>query len=182
DAAQDEDIPIITPGDVLGGNGFGNNEYGKASLGYLAMKDLLGDDLFKKCLHEYMNRWHGKHPIPWDFFYTFNDVAKKNLNWFWNNWYFTNGYIDLSLQKVSKTANGWSIAIGNIGGFAAPGNAIIKYKDGSTETKHFSPAIWEKNQKLALLNITTKKKIQSVEIDGGIFMDANVSDNTWTSK
>ncbi|MES1216273.1 MAG: M1 family metallopeptidase [Bacteroidota bacterium] len=182
DAAQDEDIPIITPGDVLGGNGFGNNEYGKASLGYLAMKDLLGDDLFKKCLHEYMNRWHGKHPIPWDFFYTFNDVAKKNLNWFWNNWYFTNGYIDLSLQKVSKTANGWSIAIGNIGGFAAPGNAIIKYKDGSTETKHFSPAIWEKNQKQVLLNITTKKKIQSVEIDGGIFMDANVSDNTWTAK
>jgi aminopeptidase N len=47
------------------------------------MKDLLGDELFKKCLHEYMNRWHGKHPLPWDFFFTFNDVTKKNLNWFW---------------------------------------------------------------------------------------------------
>jgi Peptidase family M1 domain len=182
DAAQNEDIPIITPGDVLSGAGFGNNEYGKASLGYLAMKDLLGDALFKKCLQEYMNRWHGKHPLPWDFFYTYNDVAKKNLNWFWNNWYFTNGYIDLTIQKVTKTPSGWSIAIENTGGFVTPGDAIIKYTDGSSETKHFSPVVWEKNQKLTLLNISTKKKIQSVEINGGIFMDANEADNKWTAK
>ena len=39
------------------------------------MKDLLGDAEFKKCLHAYMDRWHGKHPIPWDFFNTFNDVT-----------------------------------------------------------------------------------------------------------
>ena len=71
DPSAEEDIPIITPGDVLTGSGLGNNEYGKAALGYLAIKDLLGDELFKKCLHEYMNRWHGKHPIPWDFFLYF---------------------------------------------------------------------------------------------------------------
>ena len=51
DPSPDEEIPIVTPGDnITGSNGLGNNEYGKASLGYLAMKDLLGDDLFKKCL------------------------------------------------------------------------------------------------------------------------------------
>ena len=89
DRSTDEDIPIITPAyNLTGGGGYGNNEYGKPSLGYLAMKDLLGDELFKKCLHEYMNRWHGKHPIPWDFFYTFNDASGKNLNWFWTNWFF----------------------------------------------------------------------------------------------
>jgi hypothetical protein len=67
DLNAEEEIPIITPGNNLGGVGLGNNEYGKASLGYLAVKDLLGDDLFKKALHEYMDRWHGKHPIPWIF-------------------------------------------------------------------------------------------------------------------
>ena len=38
-----EDLPIITPEDVLKGVAYGNNAYGKASLGYLAVKDLLGD-------------------------------------------------------------------------------------------------------------------------------------------
>ena len=47
DPSSDEDLPIIIPGNVRSGEGFFNNEYGKASLGYLAMKDLLGDALFK---------------------------------------------------------------------------------------------------------------------------------------
>jgi aminopeptidase N len=38
----------------LSGAGYGNNSYGKASLSYLALKDLLGDDLCKKGLHTYM--------------------------------------------------------------------------------------------------------------------------------
>ena len=70
-----EDLPIITPADALTGAAYGNNAYGKAALGYLALKDMLGDDLFRQALHGFMDRWHGKHPIPWDFFNTFNDVA-----------------------------------------------------------------------------------------------------------
>ena len=97
DPSSAEDIPIITPADALTGRGFGNNEYGKASLGYLAAKDLLGDQLFKACLHAYMNRWNGKHPIPWDFFNTFNNISTQDLNWFWHAWFFTNGYIDFSV-------------------------------------------------------------------------------------
>jgi Peptidase family M1 domain len=179
DPSADEDIPIITPGDVFIGSGLGNNEYGKAAIGYLAMKDLLGDELFKKCLHEFMNRWHGKHPIPWDFFYTFNNASGKNLNWFWNNWYFSNGYIDLAIQKVTTAATGSTIAIKNIGGFPAPVNIILNYTDGSSDTKHITPVVWEKDQKQALIKITTKKKIKSIELNGGIFMDADMTNNFW---
>ena len=75
DPSPIEDLPIITPGDMLRGAAYGNNAYGKPSLGYLAVKDLLGDDMFRKCLHAFIDRWHGKHPIPWDFFNTFNDVV-----------------------------------------------------------------------------------------------------------
>src|SRR5262249_49227333 len=60
DNSMEEDLPIITPSNVLNGAAYANNAYGKPSLGYLAMKDMLGDSLFKKCLNEYMNRWHGK--------------------------------------------------------------------------------------------------------------------------
>jgi peptidase M1-like protein len=179
DPSAEEDIPIITPGNMLTGAGLGNNEYGKPSLGYLAMKDLLGDAMFKKCLHEYISRWHGKHPIPWDFFYTFNDASGKNLNWFWSNWFFSNYYIDLAVDKVTKTTTGYEIIIKNIGGYASPVDVVMNYNDGSTEKVHQTPGIWEKNPKQTTVSITTKKKIQSVELKGGIFMDADESNNVW---
>jgi len=179
DPNAEEDIPIITPGNVLTGVASGNNQYGKASLGYLAVKDMLGDVLFKKCLHAYMQRWNGKHPIPWDFFYTFNDVSGKNLNWFWSNWFFSNGYIDLAIEKAAKASGGYSVNLRNIGGFAAPVNVIVTYTDGQTETFHQTSAIWEKDQQATKVLIKTSKTISSIKLDGDIFMDADLSNNSY---
>jgi hypothetical protein len=39
--------------------------------------------------------------------------------------------------------------------------------------------LWKADLKKAIVNITTKKKIKSVEINGGIFMDADESNNSW---
>lgn len=182
DPSPGEDMPIISPGDKMTGEGFGNNEYGKASLGYFAMKDLLGDELFKKCLHAYMDRWHGKHPIPWDFFFTFNDVSGKNLNWFWSNWFFSHNYIDLAIKAIKQSGNDYSVTIENIGGMAAPVNIIVNYSDGTKESFHQTPAIWQNNQQQAIVKISPKKKVQSINLDRGIFMDADETNNTWKKK
>jgi hypothetical protein len=179
DPSQEEDLPIITPANVLKDVAYGNNAYGKPSLAYLAMKDMLGDDLFRKCLHEYMDRWHGRHPTPWDFFYTFNNVAAKNLNWFWNNWFFTNNYIDLAIDKVE----GNNVLINNIGGFAIPFDIVIHYADGSSDRQHQTSAIWSSNEKKAQVTVTpaSGKKIRSLELKGGIYVDADITNNSWTA-
>ncbi|MDN3580952.1 M1 family metallopeptidase [Mucilaginibacter flavus] len=177
DAVTSEDLPIITPSSELRA-GYGNNSYGKPSLSYFALKDMLGDELFKKALHGYMDRWHGKHPIPWDYFNSMNDVSGRNLNWFFNNWFFTNYYIDLSLQKISKASDGYVADIKNVGGFAIPFDVKITYTDGTTETKHQTPAVWERDQKQVSINLKTAKTIKTVTLDGGIFMDATEKDNT----
>lgn len=182
DLSPDEELPIITPGPDLNGGGLGSNEYGKPSLGYLAVKDMLGDELFKKCLHEYMDRWHGKHPLPWDFFNTFNNASGKDLNWFWNNWFFSHYYIDLAINNVSKSSNGYSIKIENIGGMAAPFDVVLSYADGTTERFHQTPMVWQKNQKQITVTVPSKKIAQSVKLDGGIYMDANEKDNVWNKK
>jgi aminopeptidase N len=166
---------------VLKGAAYGNNAYGKAALGYLAVKDMLGDAQFRKSLHAFMDRWHGRHPIPWDFFNTFNDVSGQNLNWFWNNWYFSNNYIDMAVASVSRTDHGYSLTIDNIGGMAAPVDVRVKYSDGDTATFHQTPAIWESNQKRAIVRIPTEKTISSLDLDGGIWMDADTANNGWTA-
>lgn len=179
DPSSDEEIPIITPGDAMTGQGFGNNEYGKAALGYLAMKDLLGEETFKKCLLAYMDRWHGKHPIPWDFFYTFNDVSGNHLNWFWNAWFFSPTFIDISIEEVKKVKQGYQITLKNIGGMPAPVDIIVNYQDGSSEIFHQTPSIWEESIKQVNLNIKVKNNVKSIHLDGGIFMDADESNNEW---
>ncbi|HLX66092.1 MAG TPA: hypothetical protein VKR41_03820, partial [Puia sp.] len=179
--SHDKENPIITPGpDVT--FGVGNNEYGKPSLSYLALKDLLGDKLFKKALHTYMNNWNGKHPIPWDYFYSMEKGSGKDLNWFFYNWFFTPGYIDLDLVSAGKIGKGYALDIKNIGGFAVPFNVIATYDDGSTETFHQTPKVWERNQKEISVTIKTGKTAKSLTLDGGIFMDANEEDNTWVSQ
>ncbi|WP_342647489.1 M1 family metallopeptidase [Mucilaginibacter sp. CSA2-8R] len=181
DPSSYEDLPIITPTSELN-MAAGNNEYGKASLSYLALKDMLGDELFKKALHTYMDNWHGKHPIPWDYFNSMNAGSGRNLNWFFNNWFFTNGYIDLAVDNVAKTKTGVNITIKNIGGFAAPFDAVITYTNGSSDTLHRTSAFWESNQKQATLALKNTKAVKSVKLDGGIFMDADENNNTWNAK
>jgi hypothetical protein len=171
DAATTEDLPIITPSSELKA-GYGNNAYGKPSLSYLALKDMLGDALFKKSLHEYMDRWHGKHPIPWDYFNSMSNASGQDLTWFFNNWFFTNHYIDLAV-----TASGNTVTVQNIGGFAVPFDMNVEYIDGTKATLHQSPAVWQANQQQAV--ITVPKAVKSVRLDGGIFMDANERDNSF---
>jgi hypothetical protein len=174
------DLPIITPADALTGGSYGVNAYGKAALGYLAMKDLLGDELFAECLHAYMQRWHGKHPTPWDFFYTFDNVSGRELDWFWRDWYFSNGYIDLAVDNVRKADGGYDVDIKNIGGFDAPVDLVLSYSDGSTQRVHETPAIWQADSGKTTVHVRTRKTIRSVTLDGGIWMDAHPADNVWS--
>jgi len=179
DPSAEEDQPIISMSTQVSGAGYGNNSYGKASLSYLALKDLLGDATFKKALHHYMDEWHGKHPIPWDYFNAMSAGAGQNLNWFFNNWFFTNNYIDLKIDTVKKEKDFYTISVKNVGGFAIPVDIKITYADGETATMHETPVIWKNNQKEQVFKISTKQIIKSVELDGGIFMDYTPKDNSW---
>jgi len=177
-----EDLPIITPADALRPFAYGDNAYGKAALGYLALKDVLGDAAFRTALHGFMDRWHGKHPIPWDFFNTVNDVTGRNLNWFWSNWFFANGYIDLGVGGVSKTGDGYTVVIDNVGGMPAPVDLEAHFGDGSNEVIHETSAIWEANPKRATVTVATGKSLQSLVLNSGIWVDADSTNNRWMAR
>jgi len=179
DASTEEDQPIITMSTQVSGAGYGNNSYGKASLSYLALKDLLGDDLFKKALHHYMDNWNGKHPIPWDYFYSMNAGSGENLDWFWNNWFFSNNYIDLKITNVQSKNNKATVTIENVGGFAIPFDVVSRSKDGKEKTQHFTPSVWSKNDKTIKVIIDNTEALGSVQLDGHIFMDATPGDNVF---
>jgi aminopeptidase N len=142
-----------------------------------AVKDLLGDDMFRKCLHAFMDRWHGKHPVPWDFFYTFNNVSGQNLDWFWNAWFFSNNYIDLAVDTIRALNNDTQVIVSNIGGFPVPVNVQLNFADGSTQTIHKSPQVWAADQKRVTVDVSGRKPLQSVQLVTDIFVEADESNN-----
>jgi hypothetical protein len=179
------DIPIITPHDTLFGQGstaFSDNPYGKPALAYLALKELMGDVAFKQALHEFMARWNGKHPLPWDMFNTFNDASGQNYNWFFNNWFFSYNYLDLAVKRVQPTNGGYSVQVENLGGMAMPFDVNVVYADGSTGSFRQNPRIWQDTPQTATLQINSNKPLKSLTLDGGIFVDFNPADNTWESR
>lgn len=178
---HEKEMPIITPSNEVT-FGSGNNAYGKPSLSYLALKDMLGDELFKEALHTYMDNWHGKHPIPWDYFNSMNAGSQKDLNWFFYNWFFTPSYIDLALNKATKDGGSYKLDIKNIGGFAVPFDIVATYADGTFESFHQTPIVWQKNQKQVSITVRPSKEVKSLMLDGGIFVDANDKDNSWTAQ
>lgn len=178
------DTPIIMPHDTLFGAGsvaFSINPYGKAALGYLALKELMGDVAFKQALHEFMARWNGKHPLPWDMFNTFNDASGQNYNWFFNNWFFSYNYLDLAVKSAQPTNDGYILQVENIGGMAMPFDVNVVYADGSKASFRQNPRIWKDSPQMATIQIRSTQKLKSLTLDGGIFVDSNPADNTWKS-
>ncbi|WP_214228958.1 M1 family metallopeptidase [Pedobacter sp. B4-66] len=182
DSSTEQDQPIISMSTQVSDAGYGNNAYGKPSLAYLALKDMLGDEMFGKALRTYMDRWNGKHPIPWDFFYSINDATKQNLNWFWNSWFFSNNYIDLSIAKVTVKGKNYTISVKNTGGFAVPFDIKVTFVDGKEQLLHQTPIAWKNNRKETFFEVNVNAPVQSITLDGGIFMDASPADNIWIQK
>ncbi|MDN3594068.1 M1 family metallopeptidase [Zunongwangia endophytica] len=179
DDNMEQDVPIITPSNILSGPVYRNNSYGKAALSYLALKDMLGDEVFKKALQGYMERWNGKHPIPWDFFYSINDISGENLNWFWDSWYFSPNYIDIKIEEVHQKDNSVEVSLTNVGGMPAPFDLQLTFTDGSTKNIHQKSTIWKDAENTTSIKIATEKEVKAVAIEGGIWMDATPDNNSW---
>jgi hypothetical protein len=177
------DLPIITPHDSMWGQTpiFGFNQYGKAALGYLALKDLLGDAAFRTALHTFMTRWHGKRPLPWDMFNSFNDAGVGDATWFFRNWFFGFGHMDVAVDSVRTAAGRHTVTVRNPGGMAVPFDVVLTYADGSTERVHRTPAAWQADGRTTTVPVASAKALKSLTIDTGIFVDANPGDNTWAA-
>jgi aminopeptidase N len=175
------DLPMITPS-LTGGPMLNFNSYAKASISYYVLNDLLGEDLFNKAMHEYMNRWNGKHPLPWDFFFTFNDVAKEDLSWFWNPWYFERGFPDLGIKSVKSKGGKTEISVEKIGNVPVPIDLIVTYADKTTKNIHKSAALWKTGNKEVKIDLATKKEIQKVELNTKLVPDADEKNNVFEVK
>ncbi len=179
---SENDIPSIAPSISARGQLSGFTAYPKASTSYYFLKDALGDELFKKALLEYIKRWNGKHPLPYDFFFTFNDVVKQDLSWFWNPWYIEHSIPDLAVKSVKQTKEKTEIVIEKIGAAPVPIDLEITYADDTKENVYKNTSSWKDGNKEYKIELTGKKEVRKVELLTKKSADAEAKNNIWEKK
>lgn len=181
-AGNEDDQPIMTLTPNLGGISAFTDSYPKPAMGYYYVRDMLGKELFTKALHYYIKNWHGKHPMPYDFFNCMNTGSGINMNWFWKAWYFDDGIPDQAISKVSNAAGKYTVIITNIGTKPVPVDLTVYYKDGSTEKLHKSIIVWKDGAKTCKMEFTAKKTVAKMVLGSTYDPDINKTDNVWGVK
>ncbi|MFB6457891.1 M1 family metallopeptidase [Chitinophaga sp. Hz27] len=177
-AGKYQDLPIMTPSNQLS-DAYMTNSYPKPGLGYLYIKDLLGDSLFLKALHHYITLWNGKHPQPYDFFNAMNAGAGRNLNWFWQSWFFDNGYPDQAIAAVKQDNEQCEVIVEAKGTKPVPVDVTVTFDDGSSRKFHRTVACWESGAKQVAVAFTSSRKIKQVILGDTWDADINRADNIY---
>lgn len=179
-STADADLPIVTPFDALkhGGYGFANNAYIKPALAYLSLRDLLGDAVFTRSLHEFIRRWNGKRPSPWDMFNTFSHASGTDLRWFFERWFFEPSYIDIAIDGAAADGTSHAVTVRNVGGAPIPFGVEVAFADGSTTQFPFGAGTW-RDAPVATVRVPTPAPVTSITLKSGIFADFIAQNNTW---
>jgi hypothetical protein len=181
-ADTEDDLPIVTLTTQQTGAPFFLNSYPKPGLGYLYVKDMLGDELFTKALHTYIRTWHGKHPMPYDFFYSMNAGAGQNLDWFWQRWFFDGGYPDLAITTVVRPSDKPAqITVVAKGSKPVPVDLTVTFDNDTEEKIHRSIAVWKDGAKSITLPVRNGRTIKKVTLGSLYVPDSYPADNVWNA-
>ena len=181
-AATENDVPIMTLTTQLSGVSGFTNSYPKPAMGYLFVKDLLGDDLFTKTLHDYIGQWNGKHPIPYDFFNCMNTASGRNMDWFWTSWFFKGGSPNLGITNLLKRGKEYAAVISLKGEKPVPVDLTVSFEDGTSIFLHRTIATWENGHKAISIPFTTDKKVKKLVLGSIHVPDTDKRDNTYEPK
>lgn len=170
--AMNDDSPMFTAFGLINYQNAYYQLYVKPSMAYSLFIDMVGKDQFINAFREFVIRWKGKHPTPWDFFYTMNDVLGENYNWYWQAWFFELGYPDLGL-KLEKN----HIIINRIGALPLPVKLMIETKDGPTKTLTRSMDNWKNGERQLYIEIEDIGDVKSIQLDCEKVPDIDHSNN-----
>jgi len=151
--------------------------YVRPAFAYHFLRDALGDSIFKTALHYYIERWNGKHPIPYDFFNTFSNVTNQDLSWYFIPWFFEKAVADQAIKKVTLDNK---VVVENVGGLPMPVVLTIEYEDGTSEVIRESTNVWSSGENAVILQGSTDLTIKEVLLGSDRIPDVDRMNNSMT--
>lgn len=157
--------------------------YYKPGAGLSILREsILGPEKFDKAFRTYIDRWVFKHPTPWDFFHTMENVSGEELTWFWRGWFFNKWKIDQAVKSAKYIdgdfKKGVQITVENIGQLPMPTTVQLKFKDGTSKNVRIPIEVWKRNTEWNF-KVDSDKEIKEVQIDpDSQIPDTNLNNNS----
>jgi len=130
--------------------------YDKPGVMLHALRGILGAETFRTAYRTYAERWAYKHPTPYDFFNTFEDVAGRELDWFWRGAFYESWTMDHAIQSVESRGDSTVVTVVDKGLLPMPVLLEATYADGRTVERRVGGASW----------LTGRRRVEVV-LEGG---------------
>jgi hypothetical protein len=172
-------IPEVIQQDALGSAAY----FKPAMMLTVLRKNVLGPDRFDAAFREYVDRWAFKHPTPWDFFHTMENVSGEDLGWFWRSWVLNTWKLDQSVKGVTyvkeKPENGAEITLENIEKMPMPVTVLVKETNGKEHRINLPVEIWQRGAQWTF-GVPTTSEVKDVILDPDKTLpDNNRANNSW---
>ena len=171
--------PLMTYSDYhVPGPAYGVASYDKPATILAALRAMLGEDVFMRAYHAYFDRWAFKHPYPWDFFRTFEDVSGRDLDWFWRSWYYETWLLDQAIAEVRVEGERSTVVVEDRGRVPMPVPLSIRCRNGETIERTLPVDPWLAGQRRTSVEIECA--IDGVVIDAARdYPDVDRTNNAW---
>lgn len=176
-AGNDLEMPLIVPSNLLTGYSYRVSAYSRPGLAYDFLRDFLGKEKFLKALHLYMERWNGKHPIPWDFYFSFNEAVGEDLSWYWKPWFFEFGYPDLAVKSFEVNNEAVDIEVEKIGIIPVPIKLTLMKDDQSVKELYYTADVWKSGNKNFKIKVERVEGVNKIVLGSSKIPDSNRKNN-----
>jgi len=174
------DLPLMIPTySIFDGLASNFNSYVRSSQAFMTIENQLGAEGMNNAWKIYTQRWHHKHPAPWDLFAVFEEVAGYDLDWLLLPWYYEFKTQELELAAVDNKEG--NVVIKNIGGLPMPVYLTLEYEDGTVKKIHKKPEVFKSSAEVTI-RIDDSGKLKSVKLGNPYFFDRDLTNNTWVKE
>ena len=153
--------------------------YPKPATVLVALRQLLGDEVFWNAYRSFIKDWAFKQAYPWDFFRTFERVSGRDLGWFWHSWYYETWVLNQAVEAVEEVADGTRIVIRDEGQVPMPVYLTVIREDGVESDYKIPVDTWLQGKRQAEIIIPDRQVVR-VEIDAAQALpDINRQNMVW---
>jgi len=174
---------------------YGGVTYGKTATMLVSLEAIVGEQTLKNALHTYFMRYRFTHPTQEDFMRTVNEVAGRDLQWFWTQAVYgtqvldyevlradsnpTNWYDENATEKKGETTYETQVILHRKGDFVFPVEAEVKFDNGESARER-----WDGKDRWVRYVYRKKAQVESVQIDPDyqVTLDRDYLNNSHVTK
>lgn len=153
--------------------------YFRSVMAFMVLENYMGRDTFRLAIRNFIDIWQGKHPTPYDMINTFKNSTNKDIDWLINQWFFQQGYPDLSIKDVKLNDETVHVEIEKNGNLPVPVILSFIYEDGNIDIVERNVEVWKHTNNISITQ-SIKNKLIKIELGNLQIPDKNREDNYYT--